>query len=73
MYLAAPTPKPKSTPMLLRWLYIPQCTWQINDNTRWTCGSLAVIKTGDAVWKTPWHPSTAESKDPSSSKSALNN
>ena len=48
-------------------------TKAINKNTGWTCGSLAVKKTGDAVWKTPWHPSTAESKDPSSSKSALNN
>ena len=48
-------------------------TKEINNNTRWTCGSLAVRKTGDVVWKTPWHPSTAESKDPSSSNCALNN
>ena len=27
---------------------------------------------GDAVWKTPSYPSTTESKDPSSNKSALN-
>lgn len=38
----------------------------------WTCGSLVEWKAGDAVWKTPWHPSTAESKDPSSIKFALN-
>ena len=48
-------------------------TKAISNNTGWTCGSLAVRITGDAVWKTPWHPSIAESKDPSSSKSALKN
>lgn len=37
-----------------------------------TCGSVAANNTGDAVWKTPSHPSTAASKDPSSSKFALN-
>lgn len=38
----------------------------------WTCGSVTAWKKGDAVWKTPTHPSTIESKEPSSSKSALN-
>ena len=36
-----------------------------------TCGSLVLKKKGDAVWKTPSQPSMAESKEPSSSKSAL--
>ena len=37
-----------------------------------TWGSVTSNAAGDAVWKTPSHPSTTESKDPSSSKSALN-
>ena len=37
-----------------------------------TCGSLASIKKGDAVWNTPTHPSTAASKEPSSKRSAFN-
>lgn len=37
----------------------------------WTWGSLASKFTGEAVWKTPSHPATAASKEPSSIKSAL--
>lgn len=38
----------------------------------WTWGSVEENITGDAVWKTPSHPSTARSKDPSTNKSAWN-
>ena len=37
----------------------------------WTCGSFTIKRTGEAVWKTPSQPSTTESKELSSKRSAL--
>ena len=52
----------------LRTLRVPFTAGSISS----VCGLETVWQNGDAVWKTPSHPSTIESKDLSSRKSALN-